>query len=207
MSSSVFLFDDRDYFTFGDVCSEAEAVYGEYLTLIERSQQERKQPPFAFKRLTSLVIGSLLSANMLATASTPLKWSDALKPGRQKTTYEAERLPLDKKFASAFLRAKDFLGLKQMEVAQITGIAKSTIEKIDQGIYPSLGNQVASQMLPLIELCDLMKQHFGEKKFIARARLRTPDSLLGKLTLLDYAIENGPEGLMEIIGLERKSLG
>jgi DNA-binding XRE family transcriptional regulator len=207
MSSSIFLFDDRNYFVFGEVCSQSDTMAATYMGVVERSQQDRKRPKLAFRNFSAAIAGTLLSATVLLSSTTPMKFPSSLMLGKQRTTYEAENIPIDKKIASSFVRAKDFLGIKQSEAAQLTGIGKSTIEKIDQGVYPALGNQVAIRMLPLIELCSILKEHFGERKFIARARLRTPDSLLGDVSPLEYALENGPEGLKEIISLERKSLG
>lgn len=207
MSNSIFLFDDRNYFTYGEVCSQSEVVSAAYVAVVTRSQQERKRPKLAFEKFKAAMSGTILSAVVLLSSATPFKLPNSILSGKQRTTYEAEGLPINKKLTSSFIQAKDFLGLKQTEIAQLTGISKSTIEKIDQGVYPALGDQVAKQMLPLIELCNLMKEHFGERKFIARSKLRTPDSLLGDISPLDYALNNGPDGILEIISLERKSFG
>lgn len=213
MKNSSFAFDDREFLTFGEVCVQVVELNEEYISFSRSSRQSgkgTKNSSFGFQKFiaigASAIMGIVLNGSSLSS-NTPLKWPPSLMPGAEVTTRDLEPPILDKKLAAQFKQARGYLGLKQPEVVLMTGIAKSTIEKIEQGIYPSIGSQVREQMTLLIELAELMREQFGEKKYIARSRLNSPDSILGSKTPFEYAKEHGPQGLQAIIGLERKSLG
>src|SRR5690606_32992382 len=128
---------------FGDIASGGDDSYSQYLQSVRLKRKKEKHPKVAFKRVTAAVTNSLATAVISVSAMTPLNLPQNFKATETRTTLEAEKKPpLDKQRGRNFVRAVDILGVKHTEAAKITGISKSTLDKVSQDISPTVGEDV-----------------------------------------------------------------
>lgn len=196
-TESPFLFDNREYFYYGEVTSQ----HVEYLapeSMIEIRKIRNQSKNFFVSLATVVAIGSSgFIKSPAASSPAHIVIKSAAKVGEQR----------DEDLRRAFIKNRDFLGLKQKQIAQILGLSESTIEKFEQGVYATQELRTKELIGIFNEWVSVLNEFHGDRKFIVRPFIRVKMNALGDISPLEYAIQNPVDGLYDLIGLERKMYG
>lgn len=194
---SCFLFDDLKDFYYGSVVAD-DVEYVDIKVL-----RKVRNQPVNFMRLS-------LSVVTMAAAMVFLPLKGTTSPAH--TVFQARArgsisVEADDFLRKRFVSARDYLGLKQSQVAKILGLSGSAVEKIEQGVYQNQTLRTKELLVAFVDWVDLLKEQHGDRKFIVRSLVRAKMNSLGNVSALEYAEQYPGEGLYDLIGLERRMNG
>ncbi len=194
---SPFLFDDREYFHFGDVAVRETDYISTFVAVLRKARRQA---------LSFLMAGAMVAP--IAASRTYLHSSVGSSPAHfavKKSKVVSGEIEED--LRRAFIDNRNFLGLKQVQAALILGLSESTIEKFEQGVYPTQAVKTKELVSLFNEWTDVLKDIHGDRKFIVRPFLKVKRDALGDISSFEYAVKHPGSGLYDLIGLERKMYG
>lgn len=196
---SVFLFDDREQFFYGEITRLQEAPLDQ--TTYEALKESRKKTKQYFKVLASTVLSSVLYIGL------PLTCTGATAANVQTKRILSHWDFSDSDLKSDFTDSRKFLGLTQEQAAKILGLSVSTVEKIEQGVYENISKPSREHLGRFIEWASLLRDNHRNKKFVVRAIINSKMELLGDKSPIDYALSNPGAGIRELIALQHQTHG
>jgi DNA-binding XRE family transcriptional regulator len=193
---SVFLFDDREQFHYGDFTQMVQDFID--VNTVKAIQTERKARKPIFKHIAA----ALVTGFMLLSASTGATSAN---------TYLKQRANIwehkDPDLKHSFAQARKFIGLTQEQASKVLDLSTSAVEKIEQGVYSGLSTHSREQLSNFIEWVQVLREVHRDRKFIVRSIINTRTEVLGKMTPIEYAISNPKTGIKDLIALERQING
>lgn len=107
-----------------------------------------------------------------------------------------------KQLSISLREARDYLFLTQEDIANITGISLSSVQKFEQ--MQVVPHEVTTEKyVNILELEALYKRVFKNKKYLMKTYLKTPLSIYGNKTPIGFAASR-QNGLFELITTEKR---
>lgn len=203
------VFDDRlEDFFYGDTCTEETFGYS-------RTENAKGFNFIGVKiKIPQMAFGVMFAGSVLVSSATSLgvSLSDTLRnynmyvpPG-----ITASPSKLDERGRQDLVRrlskVRNDFGLTQEDMANLLGISKSTVSKMERGEHsPDLSN--LSKYQNFLDLANYLNQKLNGKKYVIRQLFTSRSQLFDGMNPIEFSHTIGDEGLDEVIYTFKRQYG